>query len=241
MTTSPPSREHVFSQWLLDEFQGRRISIGLFRRSSDDSRERTRVDISLDSFKLKEVCERCNNGWMSALESNAKPLILGLIRGNIQFDALDENERRILARWAAKTAIIESHSIGAESPVNSDYLNRMRTNADGVPGRFAVAAAHTHLEVFAHMQIGLIYDLIGGGIAAGNIVMIVLPKLAFACLFPMLEIPYECRCLMSLYAPLWPSPRAWKPMRIGPLPTDLDELETIAALAERVEMHHPFV
>jgi hypothetical protein len=240
-TSSPPSREHVFSRWLLEEFQGRDVPMGLFKRDTDGNRERKRVDIKLDSFRLKGICEACNNGWMSTLENEAKPLILALIRGVIQFSALSEVQRRVLARWAGKPAIIESHSVGAESPVSSDFLKRMRTNGDGVPGRFAVAASRTHLEVFALMQIGLIFDLIGGGSISGNIVMIVLPKLAFACIFPMLKIPYECRCLTCLYAPLWPSPRAWKAMEITPLPTGLDELETVAAMAERLEMHHSFL
>src|ERR1035441_2451011 len=78
-TTSPASREHVFSRWLLAEFSPD-ISMALFRLLGDGAREQRRSEIKLDSFKLKRICEGCNNGWMSELEESAKPLILEVIR-----------------------------------------------------------------------------------------------------------------------------------------------------------------
>jgi Asp-tRNA(Asn)/Glu-tRNA(Gln) amidotransferase A subunit family amidase len=44
----------------------------------DSSSKQARVPIRLDDFKLKRVCEFCNNGWMSNLEEPAKPILLGL-------------------------------------------------------------------------------------------------------------------------------------------------------------------
>jgi len=236
-TSSPASREHVFSKWLLTEF-GPDISMALFRLLDDGAHEQRRAEIKLDSFKLKRICECCNNGWMSELEESAKPLILGVIRGVLELGSLSEDERRILARWAGKTAIIESHSVGAECPVSGEYLKRIRTNADGIPGRFAVVACRTEMRAFGHMQIGVIRDLIGGAKASGNIIMIALPKLVFACGFPMLETPYQCRCVKSLYTPLWPPPAAWYPMNQTPMPSGPDDLETLAAMAERIELFH---
>ena len=238
-TPSPASREHVFSAWLLQEF-GLDVSMALFRMQGDGSRKQVRVEIKLASFKLKEVCEACNNGWMSRLESEAKPLILGLIRGSLGLQSLTEGERRILARWAGKTAIIESHSVGAECPVDTKYLQWMRTSGD-IPGAFAVAACKTALLGFGHMQVGIIRDLIGGGKAAGNIIMIALPKLAFSCAFPMLSISYECRCVNSVYSPLWPSPQSWREMNQSPPDLSGDEAEVLAGLAESIELFQPVV
>jgi hypothetical protein len=214
------------------------ISMALFRRLGDGAHEQRRAEIKLDSFKLKKICKCCNNGWMSKLEESAKPLILGLIRGLRELNSLSEDERRILARWAGKTAIVESHSVGAECPLPGEYLKRMRTNVGGIPGRFAVVACHTEMQGFGHMQIGVIRDLIGGAKVSGNIIMIALPKLVFACAFPMLEIPYECRRVKSLYTPLWPPPAAWYPMDQAAMPSGLDDLESLAAMAERVELFH---
>jgi hypothetical protein len=226
----------VFSDWLLQEFDPD-VSMGLFRMLGDGSREQARVEIKLASFKLKEICEVCNTGWMSNLEIEAKPLILALARGTLDLANLTDDERRILAKWAGKTAIIESHSVGAECPVEEKYLRFMRTSGD-VPGRFAVAACRTELLGFGHMQVGIIRDLIGGGKAAGNIIMIALPKLAFACAFPMLETPYECRCVKSLYTPLWPHPASWRDMNQTAMTQGPEEFETLAAMIERIELFH---
>jgi hypothetical protein len=238
ITSSLVSREHVFSDWLLREFDPE-VSMSLFRMLGDGTRKQARVEIKLASFKLKDICDACNNGWMSNLEIAAKPLILALIRGTLDLANLTDDERRTIAKWAGKTAIIESHSVGAECPVEKKYLRFMRTSEE-VPGRFAVAACRTELVGFGHMQVGIIRDLIGGGKAAGNIIMIALPKLAFACAFPMLETPYECRCVKSLYVPLWPHPASWRDMNQTAMTQESDDVETLAAMAERIELFHKF-
>jgi hypothetical protein len=236
ITSSRASREHVFSDWLLQEFDPE-VSMSLFRMLGDGSRRQSRVEIKLASFKLKEICEACNNGWMSNLEIAAKPLILALIGGTLDLANLTDDERRTLAKWAGKTAIIASHSVPAECPVEKKYLQFMRASGD-VPGRLAVAACRTGLLGFGHMQVGIIRDLIGGGKAAGNIIMIALPKLAFASAFPMLETQYDCRCVKSLYTPLWPHPASWRDMKQTAMTQEPDDVETLAAMAERIELFH---
>jgi hypothetical protein len=237
ITPSPASREHVFSAWLLKEFDPN-ASMALYRLRGDRSREQVRVEIRLDRFFLKEICETCNNGWMSDLETAAKPLILGLVRGSLDLATLTDDERRVLAKWAGKTAIVESHAIPAESPVNKSVLRFMRTNGD-VPGRFAVAACRTNMG-FAHWYMGAIHELIGGGSVAGSIVVIALPTLAFTCVFPMLETTYECRRVKSLYTPLWPNPASSREMKQAAMTREPNDDETLMALAARIELFHSF-
>jgi hypothetical protein len=53
--------------------------------------------------------------------------VLVVVDGNKQAETLADlmdDERRILAKWAGKTAIIESHAVGAECPVDRKYLCR---------------------------------------------------------------------------------------------------------------------
>jgi hypothetical protein len=176
---------------------------------------------------------------MSILEDRAKPIILDMIQNEDRpLEDLSEHERLPLARWAAKTAIIESHAVGAEFPVSGDYLKWMRVNPDGPPGRFAAVVCRTKVEAFGHMQHGIIRDLLAGHKIAGNIVVIALPKLAFVCAFPMLEVSYECRCVKTLFTPLWPRDRAWYEMSQTPMPSLVDEVELLKSLSERIELYH---
>lgn len=151
--------------------------MALFRRSDDGNSEPHRVPIALDSFKLRRVCKVCNNGWMSHLENEAKPLILSLMTRARTIDSLDRGQRHLLARWAAKTAIIESHAVGAESPVDSRLLGWMKENEDGPPGRFAAVAAASEFSGVGHIQVGIITDLVGGrDKIAANIAVLVFSK-----------------------------------------------------------------
>lgn len=53
---------------------------------------------------LKRVCRTCNNGWMSRLENEAKPVIESILDDKIK--AVDASAQLTLARWAVKTAMV---------------------------------------------------------------------------------------------------------------------------------------
>ena len=54
--------------------------------------------------KIKAVCRPCNNGWMSKLETDSKPLIGRLIE---DFPlSLHTSQQTLLARWTLKTAMV---------------------------------------------------------------------------------------------------------------------------------------
>ncbi len=213
--------------------------MALYRAQPDGSSTQVRVPIKLDSFKLKQVCEPCNNGWMSTLEATTKPILLGLINAGRTLDSLDEEERRILAKWAGKTAIIESYAVSAESPVDPQFLRWMRDRDDNLPGRFCVAACPQSRLGLGHLQIGIFWRAIGGEMVAGNIIMIVVPKVAFACIFPKLPMEYEPHRVKSLYTPLWPGPASWHEMDQKPMPsTFVDDVDFLYSLVERVELKY---
>ena len=60
--------------------------------------------LDLNNFLLGDVCSKCNNGWMSALEARMKP-ILAKLTAKVP---LGIEERQILAKWAMKTAYVLS-------------------------------------------------------------------------------------------------------------------------------------
>jgi len=217
------------------------LQMGLSRELADGTRRPLREEYRIDSFRLKKICKACNGGWMSELEQSAKPIILALIDGQRDLGSLSADERYTLARWVGKTAIIESHSVGAESPVGPDFLRQLKLDIHGDPGRFAVAGSHTGFEGFGHIQVGVIHDLIGGGIAAGNIIMIALPQLVFVCAFPMLTLRFQCRVAAPLQG-IWPhDAREWHPMKYTFQPIEMKAAESFRSLAERIELFHSVV
>jgi hypothetical protein len=230
----------VFAAWLLEYLSAKNLRMSAFRRSDDGSSTPYRKEITLDSFRLNRICEDCNSGWMSRLEGRAKPVIKSLISGDAKLTSLDTERRRLLARWAGKIAIVETHAVGAECPVDGKVLEWMRTHEDREPGRFGAVACSFKLDAVGHLQIGIIRDLLGGGTIAGNIVAVALPSLVLICGFPLPDLTYECRCDLSVLHPPWPEAVAWKAMR-GPLSTFSESdvgPDTLFTLAERIEMFH---
>src|SRR5262249_6953909 len=55
------------------------------------------------SRKVRAVCRKCNNGWMSVLQEHTKPVILPILKG--ERTVLDRTKQNILAAWAAMTVI----------------------------------------------------------------------------------------------------------------------------------------
>lgn len=55
-------------------------------------------------FVEGRICQDCNNGWMSDLETEARPLLLELSSRRGALPRLGAEETKLLARWAAKTA-----------------------------------------------------------------------------------------------------------------------------------------
>jgi hypothetical protein len=157
----------------------------------------------------------------------------------LAFDALDDEQRRLLARWAGKTAIIESYAVGAEKPIDSQLLHAMRQYEEGAPGRFGVLGLSTKLNAIGHMQLGLISDLLTGQSVAANIVILVLPNLILTCGFPWPGLPCQFHCDLQTYTPIWPERRQWEQMspKTRPLPTPALEADFLLSLAEKIELH----
>jgi hypothetical protein len=98
------SREHILPQWLhlYIEVPG----VSLEHRAVNEEGVRLLRSHDLKSFALNSICTRCNNGWMSKLEMEVKPILLPLIDGRRSAQSLSADERTVVARWAFKTAFI---------------------------------------------------------------------------------------------------------------------------------------
>jgi len=88
----------------------------------------TKVTGDPKSRRVKIVCQRCNNEWMSILQDRAKPLLLPLMKG--EKTTLNEQKQKIIAAWAAMTVI------------NAEYIT---------PGRAAISVVYRR-HLFQHKE-----------------------------------------------------------------------------------------
>ncbi|MFE5586274.1 hypothetical protein [Kitasatospora sp. NPDC056531] len=97
------TEEHVFPNWL----RKRGINgVGTREFVSPDGSTRLQTGGPFNKT-AKIVCGICNNGWMSALENEAKPLLETLFSATDASQVtLDDSAQLCLAKWAFKTAAV---------------------------------------------------------------------------------------------------------------------------------------
>jgi hypothetical protein len=91
------SAEHIWSDWILRDLkptQPIQIKIGKAEAKWSDNPE----------VRIKCVCEKCNNGWMSDIEGENKPHMLAMMNGKPVL--LTPMQQKLLARWAILKAMI---------------------------------------------------------------------------------------------------------------------------------------
>jgi hypothetical protein len=100
------SKEHLWPQWVLKIIlktrgeEGKKYIVEHERHGRTTRFETTNIET-----KVGMPCEGCNNGWMSKLEESVKPFMAGMVfPGHLTL--LNEDRRRLLARWAVKTAMV---------------------------------------------------------------------------------------------------------------------------------------
>jgi hypothetical protein len=103
--TGSKSREHIIPVWLLDELKIKQEVISPTHFSVENGIKAVSTRLHDLNNLVARVCADCNNGWMSHLEGQAKPMLIELIRNGKVVTDFNENERFILARWAFKTAL----------------------------------------------------------------------------------------------------------------------------------------
>lgn len=108
------SKEHFWPSWM-----GKLVSEGADKSHSHevhDGKAKTELDLKKQAIrqgdvstkKIRVVCEKCNNGWMSVLEEKAKPLLVRLM--NNEKTLLSDNDQELLAQWIVMKSIVAEHS-----------------------------------------------------------------------------------------------------------------------------------
>jgi hypothetical protein len=106
----PMSKEHAWPQWMKAgaEVRSSRTTTDIgFGRTSDDAfgemaNVRRDRQGSVLTIKVREVCAKCNSGWMSELEVAARPVLHRLWLGLLT--KLTTSEIATIAAWSLKTS-----------------------------------------------------------------------------------------------------------------------------------------
>jgi hypothetical protein len=98
---TPVSLEHVWPEWTAAVW----VDAPSYTHDYKSGDELIRSWPALGpDVTAKVVDKNCNDGWMSTLETRAKPLLVPMARG--ESVRLDEAEQKILALWALKTVLM---------------------------------------------------------------------------------------------------------------------------------------
>lgn len=99
------SKEHIWPRWLQDEIGGTEKSVyqGVHLTPIFPKSIRTH---SGESLVFGHVCNECNNGWMSTLENECKPILIKILTDRNAVLSLNKTERQKISLWAFKTALV---------------------------------------------------------------------------------------------------------------------------------------
>ena len=115
------SKEHIAPQWLQEVLAVRKRQASPVTSGWGSERvhpmaanlgpnriRRREGPKTFQKHEFEQVCRRCNNEWMSRLETAALAVLLPLIEGTKTLASLSEDERAVLARWCLKTAYVSN-------------------------------------------------------------------------------------------------------------------------------------
>lgn len=134
------SREHGWSSWILNRFDGRGIYGEVSGQPFDNP--------DMRNIRIRCVCEGCNVGWMKAVEDGVIECADRLIEG--QPGPLSVLQRWMLAQWAVKTAMVFEFTQRDADPYftaeeRSDFAESWERIPAGVLVLAARAAEHRTL------------------------------------------------------------------------------------------------
>jgi hypothetical protein len=139
------TNEHVNPRWLLQHLQlpaDDKLLQGVADVLTGELVAPPRIH-STFAFVQGRVCESCNSGWMSRLETAAQPLLISLIEERRSIPSLEEREAALVGKWAAKTAYLHTWASPLKWPVQLAHVQQLTGDA-GMPspgvGVFAMQA-----------------------------------------------------------------------------------------------------
>jgi hypothetical protein len=95
------TREHLWADWLREMAPDNTAGPHVMADGDDVQRV---WDAQMFSHTVRCVCADCNNGWMSELEDEVKPVLTPLLKNHRT--TLSREDQLLLATWAMKTGLV---------------------------------------------------------------------------------------------------------------------------------------
>jgi hypothetical protein len=117
------SREHLLPAWLQQILPSDELATH-YRVTGANATDR--IEWSSLPFRQRSrcVCSGCNNGWMSKLESAAKPELSPLLHHRPT--SLGRSAQRVLSAWALKTCLVFQATQGRGALAPRDHFESLR-------------------------------------------------------------------------------------------------------------------
>lgn len=119
----PLTKEHVLPQWLRKHYPKMSV-INEFT-----SNNKHWITQPFD-HKAKVVCKNCNEGWMSGLENDFRPIFNEMI--TLKELVIDESEQSIIAFWAQKTVLMLNQATPGGVKITSETYSEIYNNKRAV-------------------------------------------------------------------------------------------------------------
>lgn len=136
------AKEHVLRDSWLRALGHKKSKIGISLMSPVHGNVGVRQHAA-DQLQTGEVCERCNGGWMNALDLQVERIVLSLAQSTKDQVTLSEADARALSRWLLKVACC---FIYTDSPARRHIPQEVLVNLqreDYLPDGFVCFAARS--------------------------------------------------------------------------------------------------
>jgi len=152
------SEEHVIGNWIRKVIPRVQTEYKSYRTSLDFSNDKVQVQPMTKikqghpgTIRLKIVCEKCNNEWLSAnFETPVKPVITKLLMANAT--ELDANEQRIISLWMVKTCMVGEFISPTTRGIPATDLTYLRTNNTIPDGWFVYIGKYRGMDNFQYLH-----------------------------------------------------------------------------------------
>jgi hypothetical protein len=159
------TREHTFSNWINDVLTPAVVGPDItcersIMHGSQAGVVNTWPATEVAGHKLRAVCRTCNNGWMSSVEGEVRPLIEPMIEG---YNASLTTEQQItVATWATmKTAVFEY--VWTDDPALTAADREVIMTQNRPPASAQVRLAAIESKGYPLRAFGRIYEVRGSG------------------------------------------------------------------------------